>query len=157
MATFIDMAALAVDDDDRETAGVLRGEWPCRRGVGFTQECAINWRKTLLTYYVIYRNDERVGGPAGLFVMNVGAGNAILWDHRRGGWAVDAGLVLRFLSDYRNMDRYENVDRAKAEQIAPIVTGSPGLPDEAAFELMLANGAAGLPGDPTGAGGAGDQ
>ncbi|MEU8209376.1 hypothetical protein AB0B85_09265 [Micromonospora sp. NPDC049044] len=109
-----------------------------------------------LSYYAVWRSDEsRL--PVGLFVLDAGQGQALLWDHRRGSWAYDPNLVVRFLDDYRNVDRYENIDRAKAEQIAPIVTGSPGLPDEAAFELMLANGAAGLPGDPTGAGGAGDQ
>ncbi|MFG1839348.1 hypothetical protein ACGFH8_13025 [Micromonospora sp. NPDC049175] len=96
-----------------------------------------------LTYYAVYRSDEnRV--PAGLFVLDAGRGEALLWDHRCGWWAYDPNLVVRFLDDYQNIDRYDNVDRAEAERIAPIVTGSPGLPDEAAFRLMLVNGAAGL-------------
>ena len=95
-----------------------------------------------LTYYAVFRmGDSRV--PAGLFVLDVRQGEALLWDHRRGSWAYDPGLVTRFLDDYRNFDRYENIDRAEAEQIALTVTGSPGLPDEAAFRLMLVNGAAG--------------
>jgi hypothetical protein len=96
-----------------------------------------------LSYYAVYRSDEsRV--PVGLFVLDAGHGEALLWDHRRGSWAYDPDLVVRFLDDYRNIDRYENIARATAEQIASTVTGSPGLPDEAAFHLMLVSGAAGL-------------
>ncbi|WP_433129725.1 hypothetical protein ACQPWW_05420 [Micromonospora sp. CA-240977] len=95
-----------------------------------------------LTYYAIYRSDDsRV--PAGLFVLEVGYGRALLWDHRCGSWAFDPGLVMRFLNDHRNVDRYDTVDRAEAERIAVVVTGSPALPDEETFHLMLANGAAG--------------
>ena len=92
----------------------------------------------MLTYYVIYRNDERVGGPAGLFVMDVGAGNAILWDHRSGRWAFDPALVVRFVNDYRNMDRFETVDRATAERVAETVSGGHALPHEDDIRAMFA-------------------
>ncbi|MBQ1013546.1 hypothetical protein KBX53_21880 [Micromonospora sp. M51] len=91
-----------------------------------------------MTYYVIYRNDERVGGPAGLFVMDVGAGSAILWDHRSGRWAFDPALVVRFVNDYRNMDRFETVDRATAERVAETVSGGRALPDEDDIRAMFA-------------------
>ncbi|MET8356436.1 hypothetical protein [Micromonospora sp. NPDC005171] len=94
-----------------------------------------------MTYYVIYRNDERVGGPAGLFVMDVGTGNAILWDHRSGHWAFDPALVVRFVNDYRNVDRFETVDRATAERVAETVSGGIALPDEDDIRAMFAPGA----------------
>ncbi|MFG1884929.1 hypothetical protein [Micromonospora sp. NPDC049102] len=91
-----------------------------------------------MTYYVIYRNDERVGGPAGLFVMDSGAGKAVLWDHRAREWAVDTGLVVRFVNDDRNIDRYETVDRAEAEGVAAVVTGGGRLPDEDRIHALFA-------------------
>ncbi|MET8119056.1 hypothetical protein [Micromonospora sp. NPDC005189] len=96
-----------------------------------------------MTYYVIYRNDERVGGPAGLFVMDVGVGKAILWDHRRRDWAFDPDLVVRFVNDLRNLDRYETVDRSTAESVAEIVTGGTALPNEEAIRAMFAASASG--------------
>ncbi|MEU5912960.1 hypothetical protein [Micromonospora sp. NPDC047527] len=96
-----------------------------------------------MTYYVIYRNDERVGGPAGLFVMDVGVGDAILWDHRSRGWAFDPSLVVRFVNDHRNADRYETVDRATAESVAETVTGGTALPDEAGIRAMFVAGDSG--------------
>ncbi|MEU8209378.1 hypothetical protein AB0B85_09275 [Micromonospora sp. NPDC049044] len=94
-----------------------------------------------MTYYVIYRNDERVEGPAGLFVMEVGAGKAILWDHRSGAWAFDPALVMRFVNDYRNFDRFETVDRATAERVAETVSGGAPLPDEDGIRAMFESGA----------------
>ncbi|GGO02384.1 hypothetical protein [Micromonospora parathelypteridis] len=95
-----------------------------------------------LSYYLIYRTDQSTA-PAGLFVIDPGQGEALLWDHRRGAWAYDPGLVTRFLDDYRNLDRYESVNRMRAEQVAQAITGVPALPDETAFRMMLAAGAAG--------------
>ncbi|MEW2143937.1 hypothetical protein AB0869_14100 [Micromonospora vinacea] len=103
-----------------------------------------------MTYYVIYRNDERVGGPAGLFVMDVGAGNAILWDHRSGHWAFDPALVVRFVNDYRNVDRFETVDRATAERVAEAVSGGTALPDEDDIRAMFAPGASAGGAQPSG-------
>ncbi|MEU7917509.1 hypothetical protein [Micromonospora zamorensis] len=89
-----------------------------------------------MSYYVIYRTDEQ-GEPAGLFVMDAGLGQAILWDHRARAWACDTGLVVRFLDDYRNMDRYKNVGRAAAEAVAEAVTGGEKLPDERSIRAMF--------------------
>ncbi|MCO1598670.1 hypothetical protein M8C17_26325 [Micromonospora sp. RHAY321] len=89
-----------------------------------------------MSYYVIYRSDEK-GPPAGLFVMDSGRGQAILWDHRKRAWAYDPGLVVRFLDDYRNIDRYDNVDRAVAERVAEAVTGGEKLPDESLIRAMF--------------------
>ncbi|MEU7798052.1 hypothetical protein AB0J14_19785 [Micromonospora arborensis] len=99
-----------------------------------------------LSYYLLYRTDQSTV-PAGLFVVDASQGEALLWDHRRGAWAYDPGLVTRFLDDYRNVDRYENVDRMRAEQVAQAITGVPELPDETAFHMMLASGAAGYSAD----------
>ncbi|MEH1165579.1 hypothetical protein V6V47_09350 [Micromonospora sp. CPCC 205539] len=96
-----------------------------------------------MTYYAIYRDDERTEGPAGLFVMDAGTGQAILWDHRNRAWAYDPGLVVRFLNDYRKFDRYETVDRAAAQSVARIVAGGASLPDEEAILAMFAAGARG--------------
>ncbi|MET8465873.1 hypothetical protein ACFYPX_03850 [Micromonospora zamorensis] len=89
-----------------------------------------------MSYYVIYRTDEQ-GEPAGLFVMDAGLGQAILWDHRARAWACDPGLVVRFLDDYRNVDRYKNVGRAAAEAVAEAVTGGEKLPDERSIRAMF--------------------
>lgn len=70
--------------------------------------------------------------------MDVGAGKAILWDHRSRGWAFDPGLVVRFVNDYRNIDRFETVDRATAENVAVTVTGGTALPDEEGIRAMFA-------------------
>ncbi|GAB3945277.1 hypothetical protein [Micromonospora vulcania] len=91
----------------------------------------------MLTYYAIYRMDEK-GDPAGLFIMDVGFGQAILWDHRAQAWSYDPDLVVRFLDDYRNIDRYRTVDRATAEGVALAVTGGVSLPDEQAIRGMFA-------------------
>lgn len=94
----------------------------------------------MLTYYVIYRNDERTGGPAGLFVMDVGTGKAILWDHRASGWAFDPDLVARFVNDHRNGDRFETADRATAERVAEAISGGSALPDEDGIRAMFTSG-----------------
>ncbi|WP_234587719.1 hypothetical protein [Micromonospora sp. MH99] len=91
-----------------------------------------------MTYYVIYRNDERTGGPAGLFVMSSDAGKALLWDHRVGDWVVDTDLVLRFINNLGNIDRFETVDRAQAESVADVVTGGRALPDEHGLRALFA-------------------
>ncbi|RLK25409.1 hypothetical protein DER29_3414 [Micromonospora sp. M71_S20] len=90
----------------------------------------------MLTYYVIYRDDAKAR-PAGIFVMDLATGSAILWNHRKAAWAYDPDLVLRFLDDYRNLDRYENVDRSAVEAVVREVTGGEGLPDEDSIALML--------------------
>ncbi|WP_330439831.1 hypothetical protein OHB44_05860 [Micromonospora sp. NBC_00821] len=92
-----------------------------------------------MSYYVIYRIDEQ-SGPAGLFVMDAGPGQAILWDHRSRAWAYDPGLVVRFLDDYRNADRYKNVSRADAEAVVEAVTGGETLPDESSIRAMFKRG-----------------
>ncbi|GLZ57562.1 hypothetical protein [Micromonospora sp. NBRC 107095] len=92
-----------------------------------------------MSYYVIYRTDEQ-SEPAGLFVMDVGVGQAVLWDHRARAWAYDPGLVVRFLDDYRNADRYNNVSRADAEAVVEAVTGGEKLPDEGAIRAMFEDG-----------------
>ncbi|WP_433267046.1 hypothetical protein ACQPWR_05095 [Micromonospora vinacea] len=92
-----------------------------------------------MSYYVIYRTDEQ-SEPAGLFVMDAGLGQAVLWDHRARAWAYDPGLVVRFLDDYRNADRYENVSRADAEAVVEAVTGGETLPDEGAIRALFRGG-----------------
>ncbi|WP_327042710.1 hypothetical protein OG400_11375 [Micromonospora ureilytica] len=92
-----------------------------------------------MSYYVIYRIDEQ-SGPAGLFVMDAGPGQAILWDHRARAWAYDPRLVVRFLDDYRNADRYKNVSRADAEAVVEVVTGGEALPDESSIRAMFERG-----------------
>lgn len=92
----------------------------------------------MLTYYVIYRNDDKAD-PRGLFVMDVERGGALLWNHRRGGWSYDPALVVRFLDDYRNLDRYENVERSVAADLSERITGM-ALPDEKFFAELLEAG-----------------
>ncbi|MCG5468655.1 hypothetical protein LADH09A_002523 [Micromonospora sp. LAH09] len=92
-----------------------------------------------MSYYLIYRTDGQ-DGPAGVFVMDAGPGQAILWDHRARAWAYDPDLVVRFLNDYRNVDRYKNVDRGAAEAVAGAVTGGEKLPDERSIRAMFKTG-----------------
>ncbi|MET8230182.1 hypothetical protein ABZS77_05815 [Micromonospora sp. NPDC005298] len=93
-----------------------------------------------MIYHVTYRNDERIGGPAGLFVTDGGPGNAILWDHRSREWAFDPGLVVRFVNDHRNVDRFDTVDRTTAERVAEVVTGGAVLPGEEEIRSMFPSG-----------------
>jgi hypothetical protein len=93
----------------------------------------------MLTYYVVYRDDAKAR-PVGIFVMDPHAEAAILWNHRQGAWTYDPGLVLRYLNDYRNLDKYENVDRSTVEGMVEDVTGGEGLPDEDSIRLMLQQG-----------------
>ncbi|MEV4118333.1 hypothetical protein [Micromonospora sp. NPDC049645] len=92
-----------------------------------------------MSYYVIYRIDEQ-SGPAGLFIMDAGLGQAVLWDHRARAWAYDPGLVVRFLDDYRNADRYKSVSRAEAEAVVEAVTDGQKLPDEGSIRAMFKAG-----------------
>ncbi|MEK8108002.1 hypothetical protein NKG94_28920 [Micromonospora sp. M12] len=78
-------------------------------------------------------------------------GKAILWDHRSGGWAFDPALVVRFVNDYRNIDRFETVDRATAESVAEAISGGSSLPDEDGIRAMFVPGA--IRGDSGSAGG----
>ncbi|MGC5334855.1 hypothetical protein [Micromonospora sp. DT62] len=93
----------------------------------------------MLTYYVIYRDDAKAR-PAGIFIMDPATESAVLWNHRKAAWTYDPGLVLRFLDDYRNLDRYENVDRSAVEGVVQEVTGGECLPDEDSIALMLEEG-----------------
>jgi hypothetical protein len=92
-----------------------------------------------LTYYLVYRDESRVE-TRGIFVMDAATGSAILWNHRLGEWTYDPDLVVRFLDDYRNGDRYENVDRAAAEGAAGPITGGSVLPEEATIVSILDEG-----------------
>lgn len=93
----------------------------------------------MLSYYVIYKDEGR-SEPRGIFIVEVDKGGALLWNHRRGGWAYDPDLVMRFLADYRNMDRYQNVQRQAAEEFAPGVTQGGLLPSEADIQALLEEG-----------------
>lgn len=93
----------------------------------------------MLTYYVVYR-DEGKTRPVGIFVMDVVTGAALLWDHRQRAWTYDPSLVVRFLDDYRNSDRYENVARSAVEGLAHTITGGGKLPDEHALTSILEEG-----------------
>ncbi|MBQ0903046.1 hypothetical protein [Micromonospora sp. U21] len=97
---------------------------------------------------MLYRLDERLA-PAGLFVMDVGLGQAILWDHRSRVWAYDPDLVARFVNGHRNFDRYETVDRSAAEGVAEIVTSGGSLPDEEAIRAIFTAAGGGSPRSPS--------
>lgn len=88
---------------------------------------------------MIYRNDAQTE-PSGLFVVDAGSGDAVLWDHRAGAWAYNPDLVVRFLDDYRNADRYKDVSRAAAEAVARTVTSKGELPDESSIRAMFVGG-----------------
>ena len=83
----------------------------------------------MFSYYAIYNIRDKAQ-PAGLFVMDVGAGHALLWDHKAKAWSYNPALVVRFLDDDRNEDRWASVNRSSAEGIALRVTEGEALPDE---------------------------
>ncbi|MGC4809149.1 hypothetical protein ACLQ29_01290 [Micromonospora sp. DT228] len=72
--------------------------------------------------------------------MDAGPGQAVLWDHRARSWAYDPDLVVRFLDDYRNVDRYKNVSRAAVEAVVEAVTGGEKLPDESSIRAIFREG-----------------
>jgi hypothetical protein len=49
----------------------------------------------------------------------------------------DPALVVRFLDDYRNFDRYHMVDRETAERATPQITGGEKVPDEEAIAWIF--------------------
>ncbi|MEU8327406.1 hypothetical protein [Micromonospora sp. NPDC048839] len=85
---------------------------------------------------MIYRTDDQER-LVGIFVMDAGLGQAILWDHRARVWAYDPDLVVRFLDDYRNVGRYKSVSRAAVEAVVEAVTGGEKLPDESSIRAMF--------------------
>ncbi|MFI1192220.1 hypothetical protein ACH4T9_02915 [Micromonospora sp. NPDC020750] len=83
----------------------------------------------MLTYYTIYRTEEK-GEAAGLFIMDVDSGDALVWSNRLHEWTYNPGLAVRFLDDYRNFGRYEELGAAEVQPIAERLTGA-ALPGEA--------------------------
>lgn len=84
----------------------------------------------MLSYYAIYENDttER---PRGIFLLDNRTGDGMLWNHMNKAWRYDPGLIIQFLDDYRNQERFKTVDRATAEEVTLEVTGGKeALPDE---------------------------
>lgn len=69
--------------------------------------------------------------------MHEGAGRGILWDHWAKAWVYDPDLIVRYIDDYRNYERYEAIDRATAERITPNITGGEELPDEETIGWMF--------------------
>ncbi|MEO3780318.1 hypothetical protein ABGB16_26580 [Micromonospora sp. B11E3] len=76
-----------------------------------------------MTYYAVYRNADKSEPAAGIFIMDVAHGHALVWNHRSGAWLYDPGAALRFLDDYRNFDRYEEVEEGAARLLAERITG----------------------------------
>ena len=89
----------------------------------------LSWGATMFSYYAIYNKRDREQ-PAGIFVMDVHAGHGMLWDHKLKAWSYNPALVVRFLDDDRNDDRWDSVDRSAAERITPQITQGEQLPDE---------------------------
>ncbi|MFF5171643.1 hypothetical protein ACFY3U_03290 [Micromonospora sp. NPDC000089] len=92
----------------------------------------------MLSYYVLYRADDKAH-PAGLFIVGPATGDAILWDHRKGAWVYNPDLVIRFLDDHQNFDRYQQVERSQAELVAARIGGGIDLPDPASVEMIFAS------------------
>ncbi|MEH1054617.1 hypothetical protein V6U89_05320 [Micromonospora sp. CPCC 206171] len=90
----------------------------------------------MLTYYVLYRDEERTK-PSGVFVVDEAKGHAVIWDHRQGCWSYNPDLAFRFLADYRNIDRFNTLDRAAMERVAVQVTGGSALPSSEAIKRMF--------------------
>ncbi|TDC82379.1 hypothetical protein E1193_12015 [Micromonospora sp. KC606] len=90
----------------------------------------------MLTYYVLYRDDQRAK-PSGVFVVDEVKGHAVIWDHRQRAWSYNPDLAFRFLADFDNIDRFEPIDRSCMERIAGQVTGGVSLPDPEAIERVF--------------------
>ncbi|WP_128763509.1 hypothetical protein [Micromonospora sp. MW-13] len=82
-----------------------------------------------MTYYAVFRADEK-GEAAGLLLMDIDSGDALVWNNRLQEWTYDPALAARFLDDHRNFGRYQEVEAAEARRIAERITGG-SLPGEA--------------------------
>ena len=84
----------------------------------------------MLTYYALY-DQSPADPPRGICVMDWRASDGLLWDHFAKAWSYDPELIGRLIFDERNLDRIEEIDRTKAEQVTLAVTeGRERLPDE---------------------------
>jgi hypothetical protein len=84
-----------------------------------------------LIYYAIYDQDTTKPPPRGIFVMEWETDDGLIWNHLSKAWRYDPTLIARFIFDVRNLDRFEEIDRATAEQVTLAITeGRRTLPDE---------------------------
>ena len=92
----------------------------------------------MLAYYVLYKVEISQGPPAGIIVLETRHGDAMLWNHLAKAWQYDPATAQRILANPENMDRYQNVDRATAEQVTLVVTkGHAPLPDETTIRWIF--------------------
>jgi hypothetical protein len=89
-----------------------------------------------MNYCAIFEKRVEIGRPRGLFVVDMVNNHYVLWDHRAKGWVYDGAIVLRFLENPDNIDRFELVSRERAVEIAPSITGE-SLPDEDTFQWIF--------------------
>ena len=70
-------------------------------------------------YQAVFRNTQE-DPPAGLIVVERSTGplRAVIWSHRSKTWAFNPKAAAPFLYDDRNFDRWTEVDRTRAEEIA---------------------------------------
>ncbi len=70
-------------------------------------------------YRAIFRTN-REEPPAGLIVVEASTGplRAVMWSHRGKAWTFSPEIAAPMLFDDRNFDRWTEVDRSRAEEIA---------------------------------------
>ena len=90
----------------------------------------------MLSYYAVFDRSSKEP-PVGLIAKDAATGRALIWNHRKGAWDYQPGLVARFLGTVENEDRYEPIDRETAERIAPEISGGEPLPDEESIRWVF--------------------
>ncbi|MFC7547927.1 hypothetical protein [Plantactinospora sp. GCM10030261] len=89
------------------------------------------------SYYVLYWDEVGSGPPAGVIARDPRTGDALIWSHIQQAWQYAPRTAIEFLNDYRNLDRYEPIDRETAERVALSITGTEPLPDEDDIEWIF--------------------
>ncbi len=74
---------------------------------------------TMFLYRATFRKDQEESA-AGLIAEEptMGPFRAVVWSHRARAWTFNPEAAASFLLDDRNFDRWTEVDRTRAEEIA---------------------------------------
>jgi hypothetical protein len=91
-------------------------------------------------YYALFK-ETTSEPPGGLIVVERSTGpfRAVMWSHRSTAWTFNPGTAARLLFDDRIEDRFQRVDRARAEEIARTLGTE--LPSEEELHRICEEGA----------------
>jgi hypothetical protein len=72
----------------------------------------------MLYYTAVCKGDFGVTPPFTIFVTSDKSTDALVWNQGIQAWQYDPARVIRFTSDHQNLDRFEPVNRATAEEFS---------------------------------------